>query len=154
MSRLQWMAAHWMKEHPRQLEPEQASPEPLRVLLAEDQPEMRSLLRSALVRDGYEVIEAEDGPSLIRAIISGLLDEHARAPDLIITDVRMPGFTGLEVLARLRREEWSTPVILITAFGDEALHAEAARLGATCVLDKPFEVEDLRAAVRGLLKPH
>jgi two-component system response regulator (stage 0 sporulation protein F) len=154
MTRLQWMAKQMLKEHPLEMKPKQRPPEPLRVLLAEDQPEMRSLVRSALVRDGYEVIEAEDGPSVIHALISGLLAEQARAPDLIITDVRMPGFTGLEVLARLRREDWATPVILITAFGDEALHAEAARLGAARVLDKPFELDELRAAVRGLLKPH
>lgn len=153
MSRLQWMAEHLLQERPATEEPQEQQAPP-RVLLAEDQPEMRSLLRSALARDGYEVIEAEDGPAVIRAIISGLVEERARAPDLIITDVRMPGFTGLEVLARLRREKWLTPVILITAFGDEALHAEAARLGATRVLDKPFELEDLRAAVRELLKPH
>ncbi|MFL5345099.1 MAG: response regulator [Hyalangium sp.] len=152
MSRLQWMAEHLLKEHPEGKDAQEPQ-EPLRVLLAEDQPEMRSLIRSALVRDGYEVIEAEDGPAVIRAIISGLVEERARAPDLIITDMRMPGYTGLEVLARLRREDWPTPVILITAFGDEALHAEAARLRAR-VLDKPFELEDLRAAVRALLKPH
>jgi CheY-like chemotaxis protein len=153
MTRLQWIAEHLKKERPP-TEPEHTLHEPLRVLLAEDQPEMRSLVRSALVRDGYEVIEAEDGPSVIRALIDGLLADQSRAPDLIITDVRMPGFTGLEVLARLRREQWATPVILITAFGDEALHTEAKRLGATRVLDKPFELEDLREAVRGLLKPH
>lgn len=147
-------ATQTMNEPPLGTEPAQPIHKPLRVLLADDQPQMRSLMRSALMRDGYEVIEAEDGPSLILALINGLLSEQTRAPDLIITDVRMPGFTGLEVLARLRREDWSTPVILITAFGDEALHKEAARLGAARVLDKPFELEDLRAVVRGILKPH
>ncbi|WP_224369125.1 response regulator [Hyalangium versicolor] len=154
MTRQQWTVRQTIKEYLIGKEPEPRLEEPLRILLAEDQPQMRSLLRGALRRDGYEVIEAEDGPSLLRALVSGLLAEQSRAPDLIITDVRMPGFTGLEVLARLRSEEWNTPVILITAFGDEALHAEAARLGANRVLDKPFELEDLRGAVRELLKPH
>lgn len=124
---------------------------PPRILVAEDQQEMRVLIRKMLVRCGYEVVEASDGPDLVRAIISGLLEDRARAPDLIVTDVRMPGFTGMEVLARLRRESWTTPVILITAFGDPQLHGEALRLGATCVLNKPFELEDLRAAVEAAL---
>lgn len=135
-------------------EPEEGLPPPLRILVADDQPEMRRLIRGALVRDGYEVVEVANGPALIHALISGLLEEQTRAPDLIITDVRMPGMTGLEVLARLRREDWSIPFILITAFGDEALHREAERLGAARVLDKPFELEELRAAVRRVLKPH
>ena len=54
--------------------------------------------------------------------------------------------TGLDVVAGLRRAEWITPVIIITAFGDEATHAEAQRLGAAAVFDKPFDVNDLRIA--------
>lgn len=122
-----------------------------RILLADDQLEMRTLIRKMLVRRGCEVVEAEDGPGLVRILIDGLKEEESRAPDLIITDVRMPGFTGLEVLARLRREQWTTPVILITAFGDAQLHHEALRLGAACVLNKPFELEELRGAVDAAL---
>ncbi|MCY1036437.1 response regulator [Corallococcus sp. BB11-1] len=122
-----------------------------RILVADDQREMRTLIRKMLVRRGYEVMEAADGPALVRVLIEGLTADESRAPDLIITDVRMPGFTGLEVLARLRREQWDTPVILITAFGDAKLHGEAERLGAACVLDKPFELETLRNAVEAAL---
>lgn len=124
-----------------------------RVLVAEDQPEMRALLRRALQRRGYEVVDAADGPGLIDAIVRGLLAARTQVPDLIVTDVRMPGFSGLEVLARLRREGWSTPVILITAFGDAQLHEDAARLGAARVLNKPFAMEDLVAAVEALVPP-
>jgi FixJ family two-component response regulator len=63
----------------------------------------------------------------------------------------MPGLTGLEVLAGLRKRDQSTPVILITAFGDEQTHAEAKRLGATAVIDKPFDTADLLTAVRRAL---
>nr|WP_244238184.1 response regulator [Corallococcus terminator] len=122
-----------------------------RILVADDQSEMRTLIRKMLVRRGYEVVEASDGPDLVRVLIDGLTEDEARAPDLIITDVRMPGFTGLEVLARLRREQWDTPVILITAFGDAKLHSEAQRLGAAYVLDKPFELDELRNAVEAAL---
>jgi two-component system, response regulator, stage 0 sporulation protein F len=125
-------------------------PEPSRaprILVADDQSEMRTLIRKMLVRRGYEVLEAADGPDLVRVLVDGLTEDESRAPDLIITDVRMPGFTGLEVLARLRRERWTTPVILITAFGDAQLHREALRLGATCVLNKPFDMDELKGAV-------
>ncbi|RYZ40914.1 MAG: response regulator [Myxococcaceae bacterium] len=122
-----------------------------RILVADDQSEMRTLIRKMLVRRGYEVVEASDGPDLVRVLIDGLTADESRAPDLIITDVRMPGFTGLEVLARLRREQWDTPVILITAFGDAKLHSEAQRLGAAYVLDKPFELDELRNAVEAAL---
>ena len=124
-----------------------------RILVAEDQAEMRVLLRRALMRRGYDVVDAEDGPRLVQAIIDGLLAPQTEVPDLIVTDVRMPGFSGLEVLARLRREGWTTPFILITAFGDAQLHQEAKALGAACVLNKPFAMEDLCAAVEALVPP-
>ena len=124
-----------------------------RILLGEDQPEMRSLLRRALVRRGYDVVEAPDGPGLIKALVDGLLAQQTQIPDLIVTDVRMPGFSGIEVLSRLRREGWTTPVILITAFGDAQLHQEAELLGAARVLNKPFAMEDLCEAVETLVPP-
>ncbi|MFP2912959.1 response regulator [Pyxidicoccus sp. 3LFB2] len=124
-----------------------------RVLVAEDQEEMRTLLRRALKRRGYDVVEAPDGPQLVRAIVDGLREPETQVPDLIVTDVRMPGFSGLEVLARLRRDGWNTPFILITAFGDAQLHEEAMRLGAARVLNKPFAMEDLCEAVEALVPP-
>jgi CheY-like chemotaxis protein len=128
---------------------------PVRILLAEDQPEMRSLLCGMLAREGYEVVVAQDGPGLIQTLIAGLTEDgDAWIPDLIISDVRMPGFSGLEVLARLRRESWAMPVVLITAFGDQELHDEVARLGGACVLDKPFELEQLRELAREMTAHH
>ena len=131
-----------------------AEMEPVRILVADDKPEMRKLIANRLRKEGYEVIEAEDGPSLIDKIIRGIVDDRMpRAPDLIITDVRMPGMSGLEVLAQLRRNDWATPVILITAFGDEKTHAEAERLGAATVLDKPFDMDDLMYSVFAYAEP-
>jgi FixJ family two-component response regulator len=60
----------------------------------------------------------------------------------------MHGVTGLDVLAGLRETDWATPVILLTAFGDAELHAEAHRLGALAVFDKPFDFRDLRKLAR------
>lgn len=117
------------------------------VLIAEDDPLMRRLLSLALQRDGFRVVDASDGAELatwIRRLI--VRDHDQRCVDLIIADQRMPSATGLEVLARLRHVDWSTPFILITAFGDAATHGDAERLGAACVLDKPFDLDVLRAA--------
>jgi DNA-binding response OmpR family regulator len=123
-----------------------------RILLAEDNDEMRSMLASILRRDGYAVIEARDGRELVRQ-----LTEHGTGQasdiDLVISDVRMPGASGLDVLAGLREIDWSMPVILITAFGSADTKARAGQLGAALLLDKPFELEELRHAVRSVVPP-
>ena len=121
---------------------------PARVLLAEDDDEMRQMLEAELRADGYEVFAVNDGTEMLEA-----LSEVSRlpfaAPDVIVMDVRMPGYSGLHILAALRAADWTTPVILITAFGDVRLHREAAKLGAV-VFDKPFDVDDLRTALLNL----
>lgn len=121
----------------------------MRIVLAEDDDDMRSILSSALRRDGYEVIEAADG----RELLSRLQDDEAATtrPNLVISDVRMPGLSGMQVLATLRASDFATPVILITGFGDEELHSEAAEHGATAVFDKPFDVDRLRETVATLV---
>src|SRR6185369_6720787 len=101
--------------------------------------------------DGYEIVQARDGIELVRAIHRF---EMSMLPmGLIISDVRMPGFTGLETLEYLHYARLRVPVILMTAFGDARTHAEARALGAAHVFDKPFDVDHLRAAVARLL-PH
>lgn len=119
-----------------------------RLLLADDDAAMRGLLARALRRAGYDVVEACSGSELLERLASGLLSEPPLKFDLIISDVRMPGFDGLYVLASLRQLSVETPVILITAFGTTATHAAAAHLGAFALLDKPFDVDDLMALVR------
>ena len=81
------------------------------------------------------------------------VDTGPDAVALIVTDNRMPGCTGLELLTALRAAHWETPVILITAFGSAATHRHAAALGATAVLDKPFPLDQLRALVRDTVRP-
>ena len=124
-----------------------------RVLLAEDNDEMRTLLAAILRADGYQVVEAKDG----RELLSGLLAarERGRPPtiDLVVSDIRMPACSGLAVLERLREVDWSIPVILITAFGSQETHSRARSLGAALVLDKPFDLEELRHAVRSVVPP-
>ncbi len=118
---------------------------PLRVLLAEDNVDMLDMLEGALRRDGYQVTSVSDGQDLLAAIQQR--PAYGCLPELIISDVRMPGLSGLQVVARLRETDCTTPVILISAFGDVETHAQAERLGAT-LLDKPFLLEELRQAAR------
>ena len=123
-----------------------------KVLLAEDNAEMRRLLGKWLRDIGYEVVEFEDGTALQKAITDWQRDEdNPLDPDLIITDIRMPGRTGLEILAQLRASDRAIPVILITAFADLPTVQEAQRLGVTRVFSKPFDISELVATVRSLL---
>ncbi len=125
---------------------------PARILLAEDDTEMRSMLASALRADGYEVVEAHSGLALLEEIGMLLFRGEAFPADVIISDERMPGMFGLEVLSGLRQARWPIPFILITGFGDAQIHDRASRLGAAAVFDKPFDVDALREAVLRLLK--
>jgi DNA-binding response OmpR family regulator len=124
------------------------------VLVAEDDPLLLRLIALSLARDGLSVLDASDGEQLdtwVRRLVVGAGDP--RCVDLVIADQRMPNTTGLEVLANLRRVDWSTPFILITAFADLATRKEAERLGASCVLDKPFDFHVLRSVARRLAMP-
>jgi CheY-like chemotaxis protein len=124
-----------------------------RILVAEDDIEMRSLVASVLRRGGYQVVEAESGPELLdRARFAQWNGGSQDQIDLVISDVRMPGCTGLEALSLLRQLGFLAPIIVVTAFGDADTHAEAARLGAKAVLDKPFDMEKLRSTVRSALR--
>ena len=123
---------------------------PRRIAVAEDDHEMLTLLVDALSADGHDV----------EALASGReLDEELRfrravcpdaMPDLVVSDVRMPGLGGLEVLERLRAAGEDLPVILITGFGDDETLNAAVRHRATMVLCKPFDLDHLRLAVFGL----
>jgi DNA-binding response OmpR family regulator len=117
------------------------------VLLAEDDLAFRMLLWAAFRSWGFAVIEASDGRELGDLLKSQLLEpEHGAVIDLVVSDIRMPGRSGLAALAELRERDWSTPVVLMSAFGDAAAHAEALRLGAT-LLDKPFPLAALHDLV-------
>jgi CheY-like chemotaxis protein len=124
------------------------------VLVAEDDAEMRKLLRAALEAAGYRVREAWDGREALKPI-AGLAGtpRSALAPDVVVADVRMPHFSGLELLEAVRAVDPSLPVILITAFGDDETHAAARRLGVTAVFDKPFAIPSLVEMVRAVAPP-
>ena len=120
-----------------------------RVVLAEDDPELRSLLASALRAKGYQVVELGDGEALLEFVASRLRSNGSiHGVDVVVSDIRMPGFSGMDVLVGLRRVLDKTPVILITAFGDPATLELAQAFGATAVLNKPFEVAHLTDTVQ------
>lgn len=122
-----------------------------RLLLAEDEVEMRALLVWALRRAGYEVDVATDGLELLVKLdqnSAAVARGEFRRWDLIISDIRMPALGGLEALEGVAGREAFPPIILITAFGDAETHARGKRLGAVAIFDKPFDVDDLLAKVR------
>jgi CheY-like chemotaxis protein len=125
------------------------------ILVAEDDADVRRLVATTLRVDGYSVIEARDGTDLIEHIGSALLFGSIRGEldpvGLVISDIRMPGRDGLEILAHLRRSEIGVPVILMTAYPDAAVRGRAERLGVDAFLGKPFEIDDLRDLVHEVL---
>ena len=118
-----------------------------RVLVAEDDPDMRRLVATLLRMAGHKVIEATDGTDILDRMESTVWSEHPELIDVIVSDVEMPGLSGLDVLAALRCSKRTTPVVLITAFGDDNVRAEARELGAVAVLDKPLDPDALKNAV-------
>ena len=115
---------------------------PRRVLLAEDDAEMRKLLAASLRDDGYEVSEVASGTELCRVLAPQLVHPDADRYHVIVSDIRMPGTSGLEVLEGLSALAELPPMILVTAFGDPETHRQVRELGAV-MLDKPFEIDDL-----------
>jgi CheY-like chemotaxis protein len=125
---------------------------PPRVLVAEDDADMRRLVVETLRKDGYEVVEAPDGGRLLVKLAReyGMQGVEV-ATDLVVSDIRMPVCTGMQILEQLRAVRWHVPIILMTAFGDAATRERAAALGAV-LFDKPFDLDDLRTAVAALLQ--
>jgi len=122
-----------------------------RVFLADDDDDMRSLIRLALERDGCEVIEAHDGAELIDLLDAASESRHTER-DVVVTDVQMPGFSGLGVLRVLRQAHWVVPIILITVDATAAVRSDAEQWHASAVFEKPFELEDLRTAVMNAVR--
>lgn len=118
-----------------------------RILVADDDAAMRTVVADTLETDGYRVRVASSGRAFLDAIVSIDGGQHAMdGVDLVLLDNRMPGMTGLEALRRLRQNERNTPAILMTAYPAPQVEAEATSLGAT-VLSKPFTRGDLSRLV-------
>jgi CheY-like chemotaxis protein len=126
-----------------------------RVLVAEDEWAFRVLLLLAFEDDGYDVVTVGNGPKLLEVLASSILPNSGIEPfDLVVSDVRMPGWSGLLALEDLCRSQLVPPVVVITAFGSDELHQRAEQAGAAAVLDKPFDLAELTALGRRLVSQH
>lgn len=112
-----------------------------RVLVVDDEPGLRMTLAANLELDGFQVVEAESAAEAL---------ERAREQDfdVILTDIRMPGMSGIELFRELRRLRPGVPVLLMTAFALENLIRDALRDGAYMVIAKPFDLERLAETLR------
>jgi len=116
----------------------------VKILIVDDDRELRELVGFVLRRAGYPVVEAADGPEAVR--------RHAvERPDLVILDVNLPGFDGFEVCRRIRAD-FDTPVMMLTVRGEEADQVHGLDLGADDYLAKPFSPSTLLARVRAVLR--
>ena len=118
-----------------------------RLLLVEDDPTLRQALAFNLAREGYEVSSSADGESALEAARNQRLD-------LILLDVMLPGMSGIEVLRALRRDGVSTPVIVLSAKGDEIDRVVGLKIGADDYVAKPFSRPELLARIEAVLRRH
>lgn len=144
-----------MPAHARKLmhhdQPRHGSPKSkARVLLVEDDPDFRHFLASELARSGFEVMQLTNGYDFADYVATLCL-YPVRRPDVIITDVRMPGYDGLKILSGIRSAQWETPVILMTAFGDQDVVDEARSNDAVTVFSKPFDLSQFKTCVENVI---
>ena len=114
------------------------------VLVVDDEPDVRKVVRMTLEKSGYDVLEAEDGEKAIAEIKK---DENSLLLNLIITDIRMPNMNGIDVINYYRKEWPSVPLIVLTGFPDLDMATSMLQHGVVDYLVKPVEAEKLRASV-------
>src|SRR5216684_1542495 len=120
-----------------------------RILIVDDDAGQRSLLDSFLVSQGFETLPVSSGEQALQVLRSGEFS-------MMISDVRMPGLSGLETLRRARREHATLPILLVTAYADIREAVGAMRDGALNYLSKPIDLDELLATVQqatGIAKP-
>jgi CheY-like chemotaxis protein len=130
----------------------QLSCPPARILLAEDDGELRMLLALKLQDAGFEVTEACDGKDLLERLTEAAPSSGgADSFDMILSDINMPHFNALDVMVGARSRLTTTPIVLMTSFADDNTREQARRLGASAVLDKPLRLDDLSATLVRIL---
>lgn len=121
-----------------------------RILIVDDEPDMRLAVRNVLKLRGYEIAEAGDGPAALNIA-------RDKRPDLVLLDMRLPGMDGIEVLAGLKKIDDTVPVVMITGYGHIQSAVDVMKLGASEYLQKPFEnaqlVETVKRFIRGAKPP-
>ncbi len=113
----------------------------MKILVAEDEVMMRRTIEFRLKKDGYTVVTAPDGRDALEKIAT----QHF---DLVITDVMMPFASGLEIISAVKNKETKTPVIVLSAMGQENIVLEAFQLGADDYMTKPFSPNELSVRVK------
>lgn len=116
-----------------------------KILVVDDELSMREFISILLEREGYEVLTAADADTALSRMAASDID-------LVISDVQMPGLSGLELLARIKSESPDTAVLLVTAFSTAEQAVEAMKLGAYDYLAKPFKVDEIKILVRNALE--
>src|ERR1041384_7061615 len=116
-----------------------------RILIADDQEMMRDSLAATLAREGHEVVAANDGPLAVSKLSSAKFD-------LLISDLKMPKMTGLELLAEAKKLRPEMPVVLMTAFATVQTAVEAMKMGAYDYIQKPFDGEEIKLLVERTLE--
>jgi two-component system KDP operon response regulator KdpE len=117
---------------------------PLKILVIDDEPPIRKLLRMGLTTQGYEVLEASNGKMSLELM--------ARKPDLIILDLGLPDIAGHELLRMIRARDESVPIVILSSRGDEAGKVQALDFGADDYVTKPFGMDELLARMRAALR--
>lgn len=116
----------------------------IKVLIVEDDDEMRSLLRDFIEDEGYEVDSVNNGSEAFRKLVKEPFD-------LVITDIQMPGLTGLDILPGIKKLQPDTSIIVITAFGSQEFYRRALERGATAYLEKPIHLQNLRTLMERII---
>jgi two-component system response regulator (stage 0 sporulation protein F) len=111
-----------------------------KVLVVDDQVGIRVLLVEVFSTEGYETYQASNGKAALQIV-------REKRPDLVLLDMKIPGMDGLEILKQIREFDPSIKVIMMTAYGELAMIRKATDLGALMHFTKPFDIDELRAAV-------
>jgi len=117
---------------------------PLKVLVIDDEPPIRKLLRLGLSTQGYDILDAPSGKAALELI--------GQKPDLIILDLGLPDIDGLELLRRMRQANEGVPIVVLSSRGEEAAKVQALDLGADDYVTKPFGMDELLARIRAALR--
>jgi two-component system KDP operon response regulator KdpE len=116
----------------------------LKVLVVDDEPPIRKLLRMGLGTQGYEILEAPNGKTALELL--------AQNPEVIILDLGLPDIQGLELLRMMRERNERIPIVVLSSRGDEAGKVQALDLGADDYVTKPFGMDELLARMRAALR--
>jgi DNA-binding NtrC family response regulator len=134
--------------------PSPVEPSRARVLLAEDDDELRWALAELLRGSGYDVTPVANGKALLEHLGSALLMQQNPNPsDVIITDIRMPGLSGLQLLEGMRSQKGRIPVIVMSAFADDETRERVLSMGAAAFLEKPIDHLELARAIDHACSP-